>query len=335
MADHPDTRIEQAYRDQRSRLWGLAYRMTGTPSEADDVLQETFTRAIANPPSDRERELGPWLMRVAVNLAIDRLRKRKLAKYVGPWLPGPVETSTMDPELDPAQRFANLETITAAFLRALELLSPKQRAVLILSQVLEYSGREVSQLLDISEPDVRTSLSRARRLLAGAPCQPPSAILADAHRAALQKFLAALSAGSPEGLMALFVPEARGSTDGGGQYRAALKEIVGAERLTKFWLGLRNKLAANFAVEERELNGLPALWSPSRTIPLIPDGLRSSSYSSRSTRLTRRESRSSISFPQTRNCAALVPLALTPTESKPRAYMLWRTRERVWTRRCA
>lgn len=259
MADHLDTRIEDVFRDQRSRLWGVAYRMTGTPNEADDVVQETFARAIANPPVDRERDLGPWLMRVAVNLAIDRLRKRKVEDYVGPWLPGPIETLAMDSELDPAQRFANMETITAAFLRALELLSPKQRAVLILSQVLECSGREVSRLLDISESDVRTSLSRARRILAAAPCLPPSAALANAHRVALQKFLAALSTGSPEALMALFMPDARGSTDGGGQYRAALKEVVGAMRLTKFWLGLRTKLGDGFIVEERELNGLPAL----------------------------------------------------------------------------
>ena len=83
--------LERAVREHEKFLWGLCYRMTGVAADADELVQETYARALTSPPG-RMEEVRPWLTRVAMNLARDRLRRRKREGYVGPWLPSPVET---------------------------------------------------------------------------------------------------------------------------------------------------------------------------------------------------------------------------------------------------
>ena len=136
--------LESAFARDRSRLWGLCYRMTGSGADADEIVQETFVRALEKRP-DASRSLTPWLFRVATNLARDRLRVRKSRAYIGPWLPEPIETAEMafDQPL-PDARYQQKESLTFAFLVALEALTPKQRAVLLLRDVYELSGRETA-----------------------------------------------------------------------------------------------------------------------------------------------------------------------------------------------
>src|SRR5207344_2759291 len=84
--------VATAFRRHERFLWGLCYRMTGSAADADDLVQDTFARALERPPRDLEHSVRPWLTRVAVNLARDSLRRRKRSEYVGPWLPEPIET---------------------------------------------------------------------------------------------------------------------------------------------------------------------------------------------------------------------------------------------------
>src|SRR5690242_15981723 len=114
--------------------------MTGSAADADDLVQETFVRALDRGPADRERDLLPWLVQVAMNLSRDHLLWRKRQPYKGPWLPAPIETEgLMQGERDvvhPEARYGELESVSLAFLIALEALSATQRAVLILRDVL-------------------------------------------------------------------------------------------------------------------------------------------------------------------------------------------------------
>src|SRR5437899_8508358 len=84
--------IEQLFADHRKFLWGLSYRITGSAADADDVVQDTFVRAMERPPRQTDAPLRPWLVKVSLNLARDLLRKRKRRDYVGPWLPSPIPT---------------------------------------------------------------------------------------------------------------------------------------------------------------------------------------------------------------------------------------------------
>jgi len=82
----------QTYDNDKRFLWGLCYRMTGSAADADDIVQETFVKALEKPPIDLEAPLRPWLVKVALNLSRDQLRRRRRREYFGPWLPAPVLT---------------------------------------------------------------------------------------------------------------------------------------------------------------------------------------------------------------------------------------------------
>ena len=135
------TPIEQAFTEHKRLLWGLSYRMLGVRAEADEVVQDVFETALRKPPA-LDRPLRPWLVRVAVNASRDRLRHRRRSPYAGPWLPTPLDEATVDPDL-PGER---LEAISYALLVALERLTPTQRAVWLLREVMGLSTAEASQV---------------------------------------------------------------------------------------------------------------------------------------------------------------------------------------------
>jgi RNA polymerase sigma-70 factor (ECF subfamily) len=252
--------IDAAYREHGRFVWGLCYRMTGSASDADDLLQETFARALASPPRDTSAPWRPWLVRVAVNLARDRLRRRKRTPYVGPWLPAPIETGEQAAEgLDPEHRYGLLESVTFAFLMACEALTPRQRAVLLLRDVLDYSVDETARALAMGVPNVKTTHHRARAAMEAydAARRPPTPALQQQTRSALERFVVALSSGDVDQVEALLAPSAFTINDTGGDYRAALRVVVGSSRVARLYLGLMKKSRpGRFAL--RVLNGLPA-----------------------------------------------------------------------------
>ena len=87
----------QTFAEHKRVLWGMCYRMTGSAADADDIVQDTFVKALERPPADTEAPLRPWLVKVAMNLSRDHLRRRRRREYFGPWLPSPVFTDGDDP----------------------------------------------------------------------------------------------------------------------------------------------------------------------------------------------------------------------------------------------
>jgi RNA polymerase sigma-70 factor (ECF subfamily) len=245
--------------DHRRLVWGLCYRMTGIAADADDLVQEAFLRAIQHPPHDVTRE-RPWVIKIAMNLARDHLRRRRRQSYVGPWLPSPIETEPEDPGAEPEARYTQLESVTMAFLLALEALKPQPRAVLLLRDVFGYSVRDTAQAMDMSESNVKTTLLRARRVMAGYDRTRPRALgsLQDETRHALERFMTNLAADDVGGIVAQLRADAVTFNDSGGQYMAARVPIVGADKVARFYLGLTHKrITTSFRVAM--LNGLPAL----------------------------------------------------------------------------
>lgn len=111
----------EALEQHRGYLWRLCYRLTGSVAEVEDLVQQTFVRALECPPPDLERDLRPWLTRVAANLGKDALRRRRAAPYVGAWLPELVE-EIPSAEPNPGARYEQLESLSVAFMVALEVL---------------------------------------------------------------------------------------------------------------------------------------------------------------------------------------------------------------------
>ena len=253
----------QLFEAHREHLWGLCYRVTGSAADAEDLVQETFARAIERPPADLERSLRPWLVRVATNLAIDALRRRQARPYVGPWLPTPVESLPSAAEQpDVEARYGTRESATAAFLYAIEVLPPVQRAALILRDALGYTGPETAAILETTAENVRVMVHRARRTLASYDaerCRPgPEADAA--ATAAMQRLFAAVTRGDVAAIVACLTEDAVAITDGGGRMRAATKRVEGAQRVA----ALLESLGRRGGSRTREIvplhvNGLPAL----------------------------------------------------------------------------
>jgi RNA polymerase sigma-70 factor (ECF subfamily) len=240
--------------------------MTGNAGDADDILQETFVRAMAKPPLDRDRDMRPWLVRVAINLGRDVLRRRRRERYPGPWLPSPIqeEPPAHEPQgqtPSPEARYELMESVSIAFLLTLEALSPMQRAVLLLRDVFDYSVRQTAEACHISEANVRTTHGRARRAMHAYESRrrgPTNKRRASALRA-LQQFMASVANGDVVAVESLLTADVRMLSDGGGEFSAALQPVVGRRNVAAFFVGLAAQSTPVVTSEIRVLNSLPAL----------------------------------------------------------------------------
>ncbi len=246
---------------RRKKLFGLAYRMTGSAADADDVVQETFLRALASPPPDTQNP-EPWLVTVALNVARDRLRKRRRESYRGPWLPSPIDASELEPEPPSMDdqgteaRYSMLESVSFAFLLALEALTPMQRAVLLLRDVLDYSAEETARAIGSTAGAVKVQLLRARRKMASYERRRGPTDYA-ATQDALVRFLTALRDEDSAAVEALLTEDAVAKTDAGGEFLAAGVDLVGPRRIAQALIGIRKKAPDLVRFEVKPLNGAP------------------------------------------------------------------------------
>ena len=262
--------LADAYAEHRPFLWSLCYRMLGSAADAEDAVQDTFVRAIEHPPARTDLPIRPWLVQVALNRSRDLLRRRKRQTYVGPWLPSPIETGdeaappAHEPAIDGVRtlegRYDLLESVSFAFLLALEALTPTQRAVLLLRDVFDYTVKETAGALDITEANVKTTHHRARRALDGydRTRQIPTSDAQGKARMMLTSFLRSLEQHDVRGIEALLAENVRAVTDGGGEFQAALRTIVGRDKVTRFFVAVA-EAAAGVQVCMPSLNGMPGV----------------------------------------------------------------------------
>ncbi|MEP7336440.1 MAG: sigma-70 family RNA polymerase sigma factor [Acidobacteriota bacterium] len=271
------TLIEHLFKEHKQFLWGLCYRMTGNAADADDLVQETFVRAIDRPPARLDEPLRPWLVQVAMNLSRDQLRRRKRQAYEGIWLPSPIETwdeaaapfpESTDERTNPASRYDLLESVSFAFLLALEALTPSQRAVLLLRDVFDYSVNETAAALSMTEPNVKTTHHRARRAMDGyghpevadSARVIPTRALQSQTRQVMERFLAYLANHDVAGVESLLADGVRQLSDGGGEFIAARVPVIGREKVALFNLRVAQQATmAQVKFDWRMLNGMPAL----------------------------------------------------------------------------
>jgi len=266
--------IEAAFRSGERRLWALCYRLTGVAADADDVVQEAFVRAIEAPASLAGSDLDRWLVRVATNLSLDCLRRRKRSRYSGSWLPSPVETSAIPDTDAPCEDGADrtverAEQVSYAFLVALEALGPRARAVLLLADVLDYSAGEIADVLDTSEGNVRVLHHRARRAIEAFDVDVVvSPAVRARQRKALEQLLSCMARQDASGMEALLADDVRSITDGGGVYTALREPLVGKHAVARFHLETARRRAPISRTELRWVNGTAALTVVTR--PLRP-----------------------------------------------------------------
>jgi RNA polymerase sigma-70 factor, ECF subfamily len=238
------------FEPHRRFLASLAYRMLGSVTEAEDVVQDAFLRwrevdraAIAEPRA--------YLARVVSRLCLDRMKSagHRREQYVGTWLPEPIVA-------EPAQTLA--DDLSIALLLALERLSPLERAAFLLHDVFDMDYAAVGEAIDHTEAACRQLAARARaHVREDRPRYPAND--SEARKLA-DAFVAAAATGDVSGLASLLAEDVVLYSDGGGKRLAALNPIVGKDRILRFYQGLSNKGAemfAGFRAERTTINGLP------------------------------------------------------------------------------
>jgi RNA polymerase sigma-70 factor (ECF subfamily) len=258
--------LSRVFADERRLLFGLCYRMTGSAADAEDIVQETFARALAAPPPRADMPWRPWLVRVALNLARDELRRRRRRAYKGPWLPEPVDDAELvEPAHEPvatAGRYELVESVSFAFLLALEALTPAQRAVLLLRDVFEYTSAEAAAALDLSEANARVLLHRARRALADYDKSRfvPDRATREKSLELLGRFMACFAQQDVAGMEALLAEDVVTLNDTNGRYPAAGVAVTGRNKVARFHAGIA-RLREGWIprITLRWMNGMPAM----------------------------------------------------------------------------
>ena len=268
----------------RRLLFTVAYQMLGSVADAEDVVQDAWLRWSAADRDDVVDERA-YLVQITTRLALDRLGSARARResYVGPWLPeplltggAPVASAPPAPEPDEAAELG--ERVSLALLVVLETLSPAERAVFVLREVFGMSVAEVAGVLDRSEAAVRQMAHRAREHVQAR--QPRFDADRREQREVTERFLAAAVTGDVDSLLAALSPGVVLVSDGGGKVKAALRPIVGADKVSRFLAAVGPQAAdLGLRVEMAEVNGAPALVAWSDTGPymalqlVVADGL--------------------------------------------------------------
>ncbi len=240
----------------RAHLLGLGYRMLGSVGDAEDAVQEAWLRFRR---ADRAavREPRAFLSRIVARLCLDAMRAARTRReaYVGPWLPDPV----LEPEALPAGTAGEFAAdLSAGLMLALERLSPLERAAFLLHDVFDIGFDEVAATLGRSEAACRQLAARARAHVRAA--RPRFELPADGGAAILEAFAEAAASGDARRLAALLAEDVELHTDGGGHRRAALRVIVGRDRVARGVAGILRKFAEP-VLETRpvRIGGLPGM----------------------------------------------------------------------------
>lgn len=249
---------EREFLAHRRLVFTIAYDVTGSVSDAEDVVQETWLRYSA--ASGVPRNPRAYLARIASRQALNAVRaaSRRREEYPGEWLPEPLPTGQDAPgPYDPEASALTGADVSTAMLVLMQQLGGPERVALVLRDVFGFGYAEIAEVLESSQASVRQTVHRAReRVRSGVPRNPPDKA---EHRAAVERFLQAALTGQIQALLEVLAPDAVLHSDGGGIVSAARRPVYGQEKVAALLLGLAAKFGADAAPEFVELNGLPAV----------------------------------------------------------------------------
>src|SRR5690349_21839902 len=236
------------FNEVRPRLMGIAYRMLGSHTEAEDLVQEVWLRWQA---ADRSTVQSPvaYLSTAVTRLAINASRSARARRetYIGPWLPEPVDTSA-----DPFLGAERGEALSFAVLLVLERLSPTERAAYILREAFDYPYDELATMLQSTEPAVRQLVSRARKRIRA---ERRTEVSGSQQKKLLSAFVEAARSGDLAVLEQLLAKDATSYSDGGGAARASKFPVVGRKRVAKYHRAFHSRFWAGVTVEFGRANG--------------------------------------------------------------------------------
>jgi RNA polymerase sigma-70 factor (ECF subfamily) len=251
------------FEELRPHLLAVAYRLTGTFADAEDIVQDAWIRWDAN--RSEVNDLRAWLTTVVSRLGLDRLRSaaHRREAYVGEWLPEPVVTRfdlTASGPVDPLTAVVAGEDARFAAMVVLERLTPDQRVAFVLHDGFAVPFPEIAEVLGVSPASARQLASRARRAVADAP--PP--VPADTHNEVAGAFMAALASGDLEAVVRLLHPDVTFTGDSNRKAPTAARVIHGPDKVARFLLGLAARYGPNWLAEAQLalINGELGSYTP-------------------------------------------------------------------------
>ncbi|BET69129.1 RNA polymerase sigma-70 factor [Opitutales bacterium ASA1] len=230
--------VDAPFHEHRTQLFGVAYRMLGSVAEAEDMVQETYLRW-RRQLHERVETPRAWLLATVTRLCIDQLRsgRRLREEYYGVWLPEPLVQEM--PAVDPGATRRLADSLSVAFMLMLEALTPRDRAVFLLREVFDHDYDEIARMVGVGEAACRQIVSRARRSLRrGAREDTEPDELAET---VARRFVGACRTGDVAELLSVLAEDVTLFSDGGGRVRAALRPIRTADRVSRFFIGIRRK----------------------------------------------------------------------------------------------
>ena len=246
----------EEFEHYRVLLFSIAYRMTGSANDAEDLVQETYLRYQASESSEIV-SLKAYLTTILTRLALNYLKSARVAReqYMGAWLPEPILTS--EDGGFPLADLEQQEALSLAFLRLLEALSPPERAVFLLHEIFDYPFSEIGSMLSKSPATCRQICHRARQALQDqrARFKPEP----QRQRQLLLRFFSASQAGDMAALTSLLAQDVVSWSDGGGKVQTNLKPIYGQQAVARFWLSVTRKNQRPLTEALAEINGSPAI----------------------------------------------------------------------------
>ena len=243
--------IETVYTELRPQMIGLACRITGSRSEAEDIVQDAFVRLQDTEPSDPIQSVKAYLATVTARLSLNRLRDMRARRetYLGEWLPEPILA-----EHEPAVR---AEDVSFALLVVLERLSPVERVIFVLHNAFDLTFEEIGPIVDRDAAACRKAFSRARERVSAD--RPRFTVDRSRHQAVVKSFLEAARGRNLDQMVALLDDKVVLHGDGGGKAFAIERPIFGAEAVARFVLAVTERLSPNALVELTEINGIAGL----------------------------------------------------------------------------
>jgi RNA polymerase sigma-70 factor, ECF subfamily len=255
MSSHRQAELAQAYQLARPRLIRVAYAVLGSTGDAEDVVSDGWLRLVGADAREKILDVEAWATVAVARLALDLLRSARVRReeYVGPWLPEPV----VEALTDPADRVTLDESVSFALMVVLETLSPAERTTWVLHDLFGMPFTEVADIVGRKPAAVRQLAARARSHVAARA--PRLSVTATEHDAAVAAFAAASAGGDLAGLLRVLDPLVVLTSDGGGQVNAARRPVLGADRVSRFILGIAGNVHDGQRVELISVNGATGL----------------------------------------------------------------------------
>ena len=247
--------MTEIYSSYKSALFSLAYRMLGSVTDAEDIVQDAFLN-LNQVSLPSIHHVKSYLWKVTTNLSIDFLRsaRKRREVYVGTWLPEPIINRK---GADPVDRVIANEELSIAFLHLLENLNPVERAVFLLREVYAYSYDEIAQLIGKSTDNTRKIQSRAKQKIGD--LSPKKRGDRRKKEETVRDFMLAVQSNNTEKLLSILSNDFTVYSDGGGKARANLRPILGIERAVAFLMGVSRKIPSDLIVIEADVNGQPGM----------------------------------------------------------------------------